>query len=65
MQPTVEAECDLMLNWIDAFNDSDVPVEDLLVVVVLRLDNFVAYLESPPESLDAVLATSNRIQNPL
>ena len=51
-----------MLNWIDPLNDSNVPVEDLFVVVVLRLDNFVAYLESPREPLDAVLATTNRIQ---
>ena len=34
-QPFVEADRNLMLNRIDPLNDSDVPVEDILVVVIL------------------------------
>ncbi len=51
-QSLVEADRDLMLNRIDPLNDSDVSVEHILVVVVLRLDDLVACLESPPEPLD-------------
>src|SRR5439155_16245147 len=40
-----------MLDWVYAFNGSDVSVENLLVVVVFRLDDLVGYLESPPEPL--------------
>ena len=54
-----------MLNRIDPLNDSDVPVEDLLVVVVLRLDDLVAYLETPSEPLHGRLTGSSWIQYPL
>src|SRR5271167_4610810 len=52
-----------MLDRINPLNNSDVPVEDLLVVVVLGLDDLVAYLESPSEPLHRGLIRSGRVQD--
>ncbi len=54
-QPVVEADRDLLLDHIDPLDDPHVAVEHVLVVVVLRLDDLVAYLESPSEPLDGGL----------
>jgi hypothetical protein len=64
-QPLIEANRNFMLNRINPLNDSDVPVEDLLVIVVFGLDDLVAYLEPPSEPLDGGFAVANRVQNPL
>src|SRR5205823_144082 len=61
-KPIIKADRNLMLDWVDAFNGSDVAVEDLLVIVVLRLDDLVANLESPSEPLDGGLAGSGWVQ---
>ena len=46
------------LYGIDALDDSHVAIEDVLVVVVLRLDDLVADLESPSEPLHGLLTGS-------
>ena len=51
-----------MLDGVDALDGSDIAVEYFLVVVVLRLDNFVADLEPPPEPLDNGLARLDWVQ---
>ena len=46
-------------------DDPDVPVEHVLAIVVLCLDNLVANLESPAEPLDRGLPRSGWVQDPL
>jgi hypothetical protein len=48
----IEADDDLLIDGIDGVNGSDIAIEDLLVVVVFELDDFVADLEAPAEAFD-------------
>src|SRR5713101_3309375 len=61
-QPLVEAHGDLLLDGINSLDDPDIPVEHVLVVVVLRLDDLVAYLETPSEPLHGRLTGSGWVQ---
>jgi hypothetical protein len=54
-----------MIDWVDMLDDPDVPVEHILAVVILCLDDLVANLESPAEPLDGGLARSVWVENPL
>jgi len=64
-QPVIEADRQLLIDCVDTLDDSDVPVEHILGVIVLCLDHLVANLESPAEPFDGWLARSDWIQNPL
>ena len=64
-QPLVEALGDLLLDFINSLDDPDIAVEHVLVVVVLRLDDLVAHLESPSEPLDGGLTGANRVKHSL
>jgi hypothetical protein len=64
-QPVIEADRQLLIDCIDTRNDSDVPVEHILGIIVLCLDHFVANPESPAEPFDCGLAWSGWVQNPL
>src|SRR5208282_4525637 len=61
-QSLVEAHGNLLLDGIDSLDDPNVAVEHVLVVVVLRLDNLVADLETPSEPLDKGLTGMGGVQ---
>src|ERR1035438_1816782 len=64
-QPVVEPYRDFLLHGIDLLDHADVAVEDLLLLVVLRLDDFVPNLEPPSKSLRGGLTRTNRVQSAL
>ena len=51
-----------MLNWIDPLHDANIPVEDLLVIVIFGLDDLVAYLKPPAKPLDSRFAVARRVR---
>jgi hypothetical protein len=53
----VEANHNLLLDEIDSLDDPHVAIEHVLVVVVLGLDDLVAYLESPAEISSSTAAS--------
>src|ERR1035437_3405309 len=61
-QSLVEAHGDLLLDGINSLDDPHIAVEHVLVVVVLRLDHLVAYLESPSEPLHCGLTGMGWVQ---
>jgi hypothetical protein len=61
----IEANHNLMLDRIYPLNGSHISVEHFLVIVVLRLDDLVPYLEAPTEPLNKRLTGLSRIQRPL
>jgi hypothetical protein len=63
--PVIDANPYLMLDRIYLLDDSDVPVEHVLVIIILRLDDFVPYLESPSEPFHRRFSRLRWIQRPL
>jgi hypothetical protein len=51
-----EIDCEFAFLHVDAWDDAEVAVVDLLVVIVLDLHDFVARTEGPAEPFDADLA---------
>src|ERR1035437_8818449 len=64
-QPVVESDGEFLFHLIDLLDGADVPVEDLLRVVDLRLNHFVPNLEPPSKSLRGGLTGTNRVQSAL
>src|ERR1019366_4675140 len=64
-QPVIEPYRDFLLDGIDFLDHADVTIEDLFLVVVLRLNHLVPDLEPPAESLRGGFTEPNGIQSAL
>ncbi len=64
-QPVIESDREFLLNRIDLLDGADVAIKHFLLVVVLRLDDFVPDLEPPSKSLNGGLTWPNRVQSAL
>ena len=63
--PLVEPNDDLLLDWVNFGDDANVPVENLLVVVVLGLNDLVAEAKLPAVFLNEGLVLLERIEGVL